>query len=89
MVEPPRGWQMREKPATLFRRFEFDRYAATRQFLDDLAALAEELGMHPQNINFGATYVNVTLEASVPGEGIGPAELAFAERVNALIRAEG
>jgi 4a-hydroxytetrahydrobiopterin dehydratase len=35
-----------------------------RDFLDALAALSEETGVHPQNINFGTTYVNVTLEGA-------------------------
>ncbi len=89
MAELPAGWETRGRPPTLFRRFEFERYAATRAFLDGLAALTEELGMHPQNINFGATYVNITLEAATPGEAIGPAEIGFAGRVNALYQAGG
>lgn len=82
-IEPPEGWQARGKPPTLFRRFEFARYADTRQFLDALAALAEETGLHPQNINFGTTYVNVTLEAA-EGEALSEAEHRFALRINAL-----
>jgi hypothetical protein len=49
----------------LFRRFEFERYGATRDFPRcDGGALSEQTGMHPQNINFGTTYVNVTLEGA-------------------------
>ncbi len=83
MADAPAGWEARGKPPTLFRRFAFARYGDTRAFLDALAALSEQTGLHPQNINFGATYVNVTLEGAgggVPGE----AELDFARRVNAL-----
>lgn len=83
MAELPEGWQARGKPANLFRRFEFARYAETRAFLDALAALTEETGLHPQNINFGTTYVNVTLEAG-DGSQPGEREYAFAVRVNAL-----
>ena len=53
MAEAPEGWEMRGKPPLLFRRFEFARYGEIRAFLDAVAALAEETGMHPQNINFG------------------------------------
>ncbi len=84
----PEGWEARGKPPNLFRRFEFERYGATRAFLDALAALSEEQGMHPQNINFGATYVNITLEASESGE-LGAAELRLATGINALYRPAG
>lgn len=83
MVEIPEGWEARGKPPTLFRRFSFDRYSDTRDFLDALAALSEEVGVHPQNINFGTTYVNVTLEGS-EGAELGETELAFAARIDAL-----
>jgi len=79
----PEGWEARGKPPTLFRRFEFARYAETRQFLDALAALAEETGLHPQNINFGTTYVNVTLETA-EGRALTEVEQRFALRINAL-----
>ena len=78
----PEGWTVSGRPPALFRRFEFARYRDTRAFLDALAALSEELGLHPQNINFGVTYVNITIEAA---EGVlGAAEYGFAARVNAL-----
>ncbi len=84
----PEGWEARGRPPTLFRRFEFACYGETRLFLDALAALAEETGLHPQNINFGATYVNITLEA---GEGgvLGEAEYTFAARISALLGPTG
>lgn len=79
----PEGWEARGRPPTLFRRFEFARYRDTRNFLDALAALAEETGLHPQNINFGATYVNITIEAG-DGEALSAAEYAFAARITTL-----
>lgn len=87
MAELPEFWEARGKPPTLFRRFEFDRYSSTRAFLDALAALTEEAGAHPQNINFGTTYVNITLEAS--GAELGADELALAARINALYKPAG
>lgn len=83
MADLPEGWQARGTPPNLFRRFEFARYAETRAFLDALAALSEETGLHPQNINFGTTYVNITVEAD-EGGGLGEREYGFATRVNAL-----
>lgn len=83
MAEIPEGWEARGKPPTLFRRFAFERYSATRAFLDALAVLSEEAGLHPQNINFASTYVNITLESDESG-ALGNAELGLAERINAL-----
>lgn len=83
MAELPEGWEARGKPPTLFRRFAFDRYAETRDFLDALAALSEETGIHPQNINFGSTYVNVTLEAA-DGVALTEADHALAAKINEL-----
>ena len=89
MAELPEGWEARGKPPTLFRRFSFERYSETRAFLDALAALSEEAGLHPQNINFASTYVNITLEAG-EGGALGEAELGLAGRINALYtQAEG
>lgn len=82
-MTPPRDWEVRGRPPTLFRRFEFDSYARTRAFLDAVADLSEEIGVHPQNINFGSTYVNITLEAA-EGTEPGAAEYAFAARIDAL-----
>lgn len=83
MSEQPEGWEARGKPPTLFRRFEFKRYGDTRDFLDALAALTEASGIHPQNINFGSTYVNITLQAA-EAEGVTAVEHAFALQINAL-----
>lgn len=88
MAELPDGWEARGKPPTLFRRFSFDRYSETRAFLDALAALSEETGIHPQNINFGTTYVNITLEGPEGGE-LGEPELSCATRINALWKPAG
>ena len=89
MAESPDGWEARGKPPTLYRRFGFERYADTRDFLDAVAALSEEAGLHPQNINFASTYVNITLESGENGE-LGEAELGLANRINTLYaRPEG
>jgi pterin-4a-carbinolamine dehydratase len=86
MAEADTGWREQGKPPTLFKRFAFDSYGQTRAFLDALAALSEELGRHPQNINFGTTYVNITLDAE-DGQTLGAAEQAFAARIDALAAA--
>ncbi len=83
MIDVPTGWESRGKPAALFRRFEFDRYGQTRDFLDALAALSESSGVHPQNINFGSKYVNITLDAQEPTL-TGAANPVLAEQINGL-----
>ncbi|MHB0921218.1 MAG: pterin dehydratase [Thiomonas sp. 13-66-29] len=83
MSDALQGWERRDKPPTLFRRFAFERYAQTRAFLDALSALCDEFGRHPQNINFGTTYVNVTLEAA-DGQAFAPQDEVFAARISAL-----
>lgn len=89
MADVPEGWEARGKPPTLFRRFSFERYSETREFLDAVAALSEEAGLHPHNINFASTYVNITLESGEAGE-LGVAELGLAQRINTLYpRPEG
>lgn len=81
---PPAGWQVaRSGPQTLFRRFVFERYAQTRDFVDALSALAQRVGRHPQNINFGGTYVNVTLDPAPDGTP----DVALAASVDALLPA--
>jgi pterin-4a-carbinolamine dehydratase len=87
MAEVWEGWERRAKPPSLFRRFTFERYAQTREFLDALATAGEACGLHPQNINFGTTYVNVTLEAADKIR-LSEAEEAFAGRIAALAAAQ-
>jgi pterin-4a-carbinolamine dehydratase len=78
-------WETRGKTQTLFRRFSFERYAQTRDFMDALSELAQADGVHPQNINFSSTYVNVTLD---PTES-GLANHSLAQRIDALYKPTG
>ena len=84
MAEIPTGWEVRGKPPALFRRYTFSAYAQCRDFLDALAALSETIGMHPQNINFGTGYANITLEAA-DGVALGDVDYGFARQINALV----
>lgn len=76
------GWSEQSRPPALFRRFAFDSYAQTRVFLDRVAQVQDELGMAPQNISFGTTYVNVTIAAS--GGALGEPERELARRIAAV-----
>ena len=88
MGDLPEGWETRDKPPSLFRRFTFGNYTDTRTFLDALAELSEETGIHPQNINFGTTYVNITLEAEDRKE-LTDTEHTLAARINELGTEQG
>lgn len=68
---------------TLHRRFEFDSYAGTRQFLERLADLSERSGFYP-NLDFGATYVQIGIEPAdqVNLAGLGSVFVAEAERLH-------
>lgn len=75
------GWELQQRPAQLTRRFEFATYSDTRAFLDELTTLSAETGLYP-DLNFGKTYVNVTIAG--PDDALGKAEYDLAERINAL-----
>jgi 4a-hydroxytetrahydrobiopterin dehydratase len=56
----PAGWRWVERPPSLFRRFEFDAYAGTRAFLQDLETLSKQRSFYP-DLGFGPRHVNVTV----------------------------
>lgn len=80
------GWTSAERPLSLFQRFSFGSYRQTRVFLDEMARLSESLGVAAQNINFGTTYVNVTLTAE--GEDWCEAELSLARGIESAARSQ-
>ena len=57
-------WNEKSRPARLERRLEFSTYELTRNFLDRLGSLCEKRNRFP-DINFGKTYVNLTLKPDV------------------------
>jgi len=81
-VDLAQGWELVERPPSLFRRYEFASYRDTRAFLDGLAGLSNETGLFP-DLGFGRTHVNVTLYG-VGGGAPGEAEFDFANRAAAL-----
>ena len=56
----PSGWNERQRPPRLERRYEFADYTRLRDFLDRAAELSEREGLYP-DLSFGRDYVNVTL----------------------------
>ena len=83
MTDDFQGWERRDKPPTWVRRFAVAQYAQTRAFLDALSALSEEIQHHPQNINFGTTYVTITIGAA-DGAALSAEDEQFAGRIAAL-----
>ncbi|OUW28430.1 MAG: pterin-4-alpha-carbinolamine dehydratase [Cyanobacteria bacterium TMED177] len=79
-------WQERKRPVCLERRFEFESYSATRDFLDKLGAYSEATQRFP-DISFGKTYVNITLRPDDEGDGalLSDADHAFAAEIDALL----
>ena len=57
-------WKERTRPNRLERRFEFQTYEETRDFLDRLGDLCEKSKRYP-DVSFGKTYVNLTLQPEV------------------------
>ena len=80
--KPTAGWERRERPPLLFRRFQFANYGATRAFLDALAELSKQDGYYP-DLGFGANYANVTIHAR-DGVGLQHNDLEFAARIDEI-----
>ena len=62
-------WKEKKRPVCLEKRFEFETYEKTRDFLDRLGTFSEEIERFP-DISFGKTYVNITLRPESEDESI-------------------
>ncbi len=80
------SWQERKRPVCLERRFEFESYNATRDFLDRLGEHSEATQRFP-DISFGRTYVNITLRPDDDGDSaqLTDADHSFAAEIDALL----
>ena len=80
------SWNVRQRPVCLERRFEFESYSATRDFLDRLGQHSEAAQRFP-DISFGRTYVNITLrpDDDGPEAQLSEADRAFAAEIDALL----
>ena len=54
------GWRHKNRPECLEKRYEFESYEKTRDFLDALGNLSEKVSRFP-DISFGKTYANITI----------------------------
>ncbi|MBO1928500.1 4a-hydroxytetrahydrobiopterin dehydratase, partial [Thiomicrorhabdus sp. 6S2-11] len=50
------AWKQKDKAATLEARFEFASFEILRDFLDEVADVADNVGHHP-NLSFGREHV--------------------------------
>lgn len=76
----PDGWTSTGRSGGLHRRFEFEAYANTSEFLDRLTELSKARGLYP-DLNFASRHVNVTIYADTGGIDAG----SFAAAVTALV----
>jgi pterin-4a-carbinolamine dehydratase len=83
MDTPPQGWKAIERPAGLFRRYDFESYAQTRLYLELLAKESERVGRYP-DLSFGPRHVNVTIaadgESALPARALAIASDGYAEQ---------
>ena len=79
------GWRQKNRPECLEKRFEFESYEKTRDFLDALGDFCEKVNRFP-DISFGRTYVNITIRPSEVNEKeeISMAEHDFASQIDFL-----
>ena len=79
-------WQERKRPVCLEKRFEFDSYSSTRDFLDRLGEHSEATQRFP-DISFGRTYVNITLRPEQDGDSaaLSAADRRFADEIDGLL----
>ena len=79
-------WQNRSRPVRLERRFEFETYSQTRDFLDRLGQHCEAAKRFP-DISFGKTYVNITLRPEVEDAEaqLGESDYQFAAEIDGFL----
>jgi len=81
------GWRQKNRPECLEKRFEFDSYERTRDFLDALGAFCEKVNRFP-DISFGKTYANITIRPleNDEKEEISEVDHEFATQIDVLMK---
>ena len=79
-------WQERQRPFRLEKRFDFETYQLTRDFLDRLGELSEASKRFP-DLSFGKTYVNITLRPQSEEEAsqLSAEDYQFAAEIDGLL----
>ena len=81
------GWRHKNRPECLEKRYEFESYEKTRDFLDALGDFSEKVSRFP-DISFGKTYANITIRPSEDNEKeeISKLDHDFATQIDLLIK---
>ena len=72
-------WEERKSPSRLERRFEFDNYQQSSQFMRYIDSLCKENKIYP-NISFGSKFVSITI--FLDQEEISKREKEFTTKIN-------
>ena len=80
-------WRQKNRPECLEKRFEFESYERTRDFLDALGAFCEKVNRFP-DISFGKTYANITIRPleNDEKEEISEVDHEFATQIDVLMK---
>ena len=81
------GWRQKNRPECLEKRYEFESYEKTRDFLDALGDFSEKVSRFP-DISFGKTYANITIRPleNDEKEEISKFDHDFANQIDLLIK---
>ena len=72
-------WEERKSPLRLERRFEFDNYQQSSQFMKEIDSLCKENKIYP-NISFGSKFVSLTIFSDL--EKITLKEKNFSDKID-------
>ena len=72
-------WEVRKSPLRLERRFEFENYQQSSQFMKEIDFLCKESKIYP-NISFGSKFVSLTIFSDL--EEISIKEREFTVKIN-------
>ena len=72
-------WDEKKSPLRLERRFEFENYKQSSEFMKEIDSLCKENKIYP-NISFGSKFVSITILPDI--EEISEKEREFTVKIN-------
>lgn len=78
----PNGWQLAESGKSISRKWKFENFVQSLDFINRLGSLAEEANHHP-DIVFGWGYAEITFTTH-DSDSLSEKDIAMAEKTNAL-----
>lgn len=75
------AWKQKDRANTLEARFDFADFDVLRDFLDDVADVAENVGHHP-NLSFGRDYASVIIYAQDQEKGLSETDFNLAQGID-------